>query len=331
MALSAGVRLGPYRIEAPIGAGGMGEVYRARDTRLDRTIAIKVLAADVAADPQFRERFDREARTISSLDHPHICTLFDIGHDEAAGVDYLVMQYLEGETLADRLTRAAQPKFDGGARPASSGAVSPASMARGPMPPDQTLRYAVQIAGALDAAHRAGIVHRDLKPGNVMIMKSGVKLLDFGLAKLRDPQASSVGGFTIAATQSAPLTEKGSLLGTLQYMSPEQLEGGDVDARSDIFSFGAMLFEMLTGQRAVDSKSQAGIIAAILNADPPPLATLADFKTTLPGAVQRTLDRLLHKCLAKNPDDRWQCAADLADELRWIDQERLRGENPADL
>jgi Tol biopolymer transport system component len=306
MPLGSGVRLGPYRIESPIGAGGMGEVYRARDTRLDRTVAIKLLAADIAADPQFRERFDREARTISSLDHPNICTLFDIGHDDAAGVDYLVMQHLEGETLADRLANGV------------------------PVPVDQALRYAMQMAAALDAAHRAGVVHRDLKPANVMITKSGIKLLDFGVAKRLGARASTAGGATIAATQAPPLTEKGSLLGTLQYMSPEQLEDGDVDARSDTFSFGAVLYEILTGQRAFEGKSQASVIAGILNADPPPLAALAVPKTRLPSAAQRTLDRLLRKCLAKNPNDRWQSTADLADELRWIDEERLRGEQATD-
>jgi eukaryotic-like serine/threonine-protein kinase len=270
MRLSAGVRLGPYRIDAPIASGGMGEVYRATDMRLDRTVAIKLIAPHIAADPSFRERFDREAKTISALDHPHICTLYDVGHERLEStetgtsdgrVDYLVMQYLEGETLADRLAREARPKSDparssqgdgsispppAASTPSSSGGPTRPQTAHGPLPLGQALRYATQIADALEAAHRHGIVHRDLKPGNVMLTKSGVKLLDFGLAKLDAPQ-TALDGISVAVTRSASLTGQGEMLGTLQYMSPEQLEGRPVDARSDVFAFGAILFEMLTG------------------------------------------------------------------------------------
>ena len=333
MPLAPGTRLGPYEVLAPLGAGGMGEVYRGRDTRLDRTVAIKLILAHVAADPQFRERFDREAKAISALDHPHICTLYDVGHErlQAAGatdpgleVDFLVMQYLEGETLADRLSRTSRPTSAPNAPPSGNASTitTVSTISRGPIPLDMTLRYAGEIAHALDAAHRRGIVHRDLKPGNVMLTKSGTKLLDFGLAKLADQ--TPVSGFG-DATRTSPLTGHGALLGTLHYMSPEQLEGRNVDARSDIFAFGALLFEMLSGQRAFDSQSQAGVIAAIIGADPPPLGELADVKTRLPVVAHRGLDRLLRKCLAKNPDDRWQSGADLADELKWIDEERLRG------
>ena len=260
----------------------MGEVYRARDTRLDRTVAVKVLPAHLAANPQLRTRFEREARAVSALDHPHICILHDIGRSDE--LDFLVMQFLEGETLAERL-------------------------ARGPLPLAEALRLGVEIAGALDKAHRAGILHRDLKPGNVMLTRSGSKLLDFGLAKLAAPVNATAQ--TVAATASAPLTGQGSFVGTLLYMSPEQLEGREVDARSDIFSFGAMLYEMLTGARPFAGDSQASIIAAILEKDPQPLAERAPL--TPPA-----LDRVVRKCLAKDPDLRWQSARDLGDELAWI-------------
>jgi eukaryotic-like serine/threonine-protein kinase len=216
MTLAAGTRLGPYRIEQPLGAGGMGEVYRAADTRLDRTVAIKVLPDHLAGDREFRERFEREARAVSSLNHPHICTLYDVGQQD--GADFLVMEYLEGETLAARL-------------------------ARGPLSLDQALRYAIEIADALDKAHRRGIVHRDLKPGNVILTKSGAKLLDFGLAKLNVSAISSAPLSTLTVT-SPPVTARGTILGTFQYMSPEQLEGREADARTDIFAFGALLYEM---------------------------------------------------------------------------------------
>ena len=323
MPLTSGSRLGPYEIVSPVGSGGMGEVYKARDTRLDRVVALKVIQTQIAATPEFRERFDREAKAISALDHPHICTLYDVGHE--SGAEFLVMQFLEGETLADRLSRAGKPRSDV-SRPSSGGTTSVTSMAtvsRGPIPLETTLKYAAEIAAALDAAHRRGIVHRDLKPGNVMLTKAGTKLLDFGLAKLAAEEAGTP-GLGDGATRTSPLTGQGAILGTLYYMSPEQLEGRAVDAWSDIFSFGAVLYEMLTGRRAFEGDSQAGTIAAIIGGDPPALGELADIKTRLPVVAHRALDRLLHKCLAKNPDDRWHSAADLSDELNWINEERLR-------
>ncbi len=285
MALASGTRLGPYQILEPLGAGGMGEVYKARDTRLDRTVAIKVLPAHVAADSALRARFEREARVISGLDHPNICVLYDVGREE--NVDFLVMQYLEGETLAERLTR-------------------------GPLPLEQALRHGIEIADALDRAHRAGVLHRDLKPGNIILTKSGAKLLDFGLAKLATAGAKSFDGST-RATLTSPLTGQGTILGTLLYMSPEQLEGREVDARSDIFSFGAVLYEMVTGARAFEAKSQASVIGAILERDPPPLASHVPL-------APASLERVVRKCVAKDPDRRWQSARDLADELSWVAQ-----------
>jgi serine/threonine protein kinase len=219
--LQPGVRLGPYEIVSLVGAGGMGEVYKAKDTRLDRTVAIKILPSQLAADPQFRERFDREARTISQLDHPNICALHDVG--EQRGMSFLIMQYLEGETLADRL-------------------------AKGALPVDQALHYAIQIADALDKAHRAGIIHRDLKPGNIFLTKTVAKLLDFGLAKTHVPAIASAGG-SLLPTTPPNLTAQGTILGTFQYMAPEQIEGVEADARTDLFAFGCVLFEMLTGKK----------------------------------------------------------------------------------
>jgi serine/threonine protein kinase/Tol biopolymer transport system component len=320
MSLSPGTRLGPYEIVGTIGAGGMGEVYKAQDTRLERVVALKVIQSAFAASKEMRERFEREARAISALDHPNICILYDVSHD--ADVSFLVMQYLEGETLADRLARAGKPVSDP-SRPASgSGETSVATVSRGPIPFDTALRYATEIASALDAAHRRGIVHRDLKPGNVMLTKTGTKLLDFGLAKLAAKDEGVFGGD--GATRTSPLTSQGAMLGTLYYMSPEQLEGTHVDARSDIHAFGALLFEVLSGKRAFDGQSQAGIITAIVGGDPPSLTQLSDTRVSLPPVARRALDRLLAKCLAKNPDERWQSAADLADELRWIVDERQR-------
>ena len=237
MNLASGSRLGPYEIVAPIGAGGMGEVYRARDTRLDRSVAIKILPEDFAKNGQLKIRFEREAKAISQLNHPHICTLYDVGEN------YLVMELLEGESLADRLTN-------------------------GPLPLEQVLRYGVQIADALDKAHRAGIIHRDLKPANVMLTKSGAKLLDFGLAKTSAPVDLQ------GATQHKPLTQEGTILGTFQYMAPEQLEGLEADARTDIFAFGAVLYEMATGKRAFAGKTKTSLIAAIVKENPRPMAEL---------------------------------------------------------
>ncbi|HEX9147748.1 MAG TPA: protein kinase, partial [Thermoanaerobaculia bacterium] len=286
MPLSPGTRLGPHEIIEPLGSGGMGEVYRARDTRLDRMVAVKVLPAHLTDNDELRQRLEREARVISQLSHPHICALYDVGHQD--GVDYLVMEYLEGETLTDRLGRA-------------------------PLPAEQVLRYGVQIADALDKAHRQGIVHRDLKPGNVMITKSGVKLLDFGLAKFR--AVGSDGAFSAASVlptrTDASLTAQGTILGTFQYMAPEQLEGSEADARSDIFALGAVLYEMATGKKAFAGKSQASLIAAILDATPPPISTV---QPMTPPA----LDRVVKTCLEKDPEDRWQTAHDVMLELKWI-------------
>ena len=284
MTLPAGMRLGPYEIGSPLGAGGMGEVYRARDTRLDRTVAVKVLPAHLAQDPDRRLRFEREARAASALNHPHICTIHDVGHQD--GIDYLVMEHLEGETLADRLEKGALPQ-------------------------EQALRIGAQLADALDRAHRAGIVHRDLKPGNVMLTKTGAKLLDFGLARIAEPAGIASGGLSTFPTQTKPLTEAGSWLGTFQYMAPEQLEGKEADARTDIFALGSVLYEMLTGRRAFAGKSRASLIAAILEKEPESISAIQPM-------TPLALDRLVRKCLAKDPDGRWQAAADVADELKWI-------------
>src|SRR6266849_5367486 len=283
MPLSPGVRLGPYEILDAIGAGGMGEVYRAKDTRLDRTVAIKILPAQFSSDPVRKQRFEREAKTISSLNHPHICVLHDVGSQD--GIDYLVMECVEGETLAKRLEK-------------------------GPLPLEQVLKYGMQIADALDKAHRSGIVHRDLKPGNIMLTPTGAKLLDFGLAKPAAPLAS-VATLTAAVTQSSPMTEQGAIVGTFQYMSPEQIEGKELDGRSDLFSLGAVLYEMLTGQRAFQGKSQLSVASAILEKEPTPISTV---KPMTPPA----LDHAIRRSLAKEVERRWQSAADLAGELQWI-------------
>jgi tRNA A-37 threonylcarbamoyl transferase component Bud32 len=298
MALSAGTRLGPYEILASVGAGGMGEVYKARDTRLDRTVAVKVLPSHLSDNPEIRQRFDREARTISSLSHPHICALHDVGHQD--GIDYLVMEFLEGETLTDRLSR-------------------------GPLPVEQVLRYGIEIADALDKAHRQGIVHRDLKPGNIMLTKSGVKLVDFGLAKLAAVSPAGNSSVSILQTQAGMnLTQEGTILGTFQYMAPEQLEGKEADVRSDIFAFGAVLYEMATGQKAFAGKSQASLIASILSAEPPPISTVVPM--TPPA-----LDRVVKTCLAKDPDDRWQTAHDVMLQLKWIAEGGSQAGVPAPL
>jgi serine/threonine-protein kinase len=281
MTLSAGDRLGPYDILAPLGAGGFGEVYKARDTRLDRTVAIKILPS---ADPELKARFEREAKAIAALTHPHICTLYDVGHQD--GTDYLVMEYLEGEALDKKI-------------------------ARGPIKLDEALKIALQIADALARAHREGIVHRDLKPANIMVTKGGVKLLDFGLAKLR-PVSGAVFGLSMAATAATPpITSKGTILGTLHYMAPEQLEGKDADARADIFGFGAVMYEMVTGKKAFPGTSHASVISAILSADPPPLTAS---QPLTPAAI----DHVVRLCLAKDPDARWQSASDVMHELQWV-------------
>jgi Tol biopolymer transport system component len=284
MAILPGRRLGPYEILSAIGAGGMGEVYKTRDTRLDRIVAIKVLPTHLADRSELRERFEREARTIASLNHPHICVLHDIGQQD--GIDYLVMEYLEGETLAQRLLK-------------------------GPLPLEQVLQYAIEIADALDKAHRKGVTHRDLKPGNIMLTKTGTKMLDFGLAKLNQEVAPANVQLSQAPTASDPLTAQGTILGTLQYMAPEQVESKEVDARTDIFSFGAVVYEMATGKRAFEGKTQASLIAKILEIDPPPISSLQ--RMTPPA-----LDRVVTKCLAKEPEKRWQAASDVCDELKWI-------------
>ena len=284
MPLEPGSILGPYEIIEKAGAGGMGEVYRAKDPRLGRTVAIKILPAHIAGMPDFKQRFEREAKAISSLNHPNICTLYDIGNQN--GYDFLVMEFLEGETLSDRL-------------------------AKGPIPYDEMLRIAIQVAGALDSAHRQGLIHRDLKPGNVMLTKEGAKLMDFGLAKLTLEENSPQG--MTGLTQTTPLTGAGTLLGTMQYMAPEQLEGKEADARSDIFAFGELLYEMTTGKRAFEGASQATLIAAIIEREPTPIS----------GVIPDTppvFERLVKKCLSKDPQRRWQSAADLLDELRWISQ-----------
>jgi eukaryotic-like serine/threonine-protein kinase len=282
MPLSPGVRLGPYEILDAIGAGGMGEVYRGKDTRLDRTVAVKILPAYLSSDPLSKQRFEREARAISGLNHPHICVLYDVGSQD--DVDYLVMEFVEGETLAKRL-------------------------AKGSLPLEQVLKYGMQIADALDKAHRSGVVHRDLKPSNIMLTATGAKLLDFGLAKPAAPLSSGVTLTT--ATLNSPMTEQGTVVGTFQYMSPEQIEGKPLDGRSDIFSFGAVLYEMLTGKRAFDGKNQLSVASAILDKDPVPISSV---KPMTPPA----LDHAIRRSLAKEVEKRWQSAGDLAGELQWI-------------
>jgi serine/threonine protein kinase len=260
----------------------MGEVYRARDTRLDRSVAIKILSAHLSADPARQLRFEREAKTVSALNHPNICSLFDVGSQD--GIDFLVMECIEGESLADRLVK-------------------------GPLPMEQVLKVGTEIADALDKAHRSGVVHRDLKPGNIMLTKTGAKLLDFGLAK---PAVASTSAVTLTdVATSSPVTEQGTIVGTFQYMSPEQVEGKELDGRSDIFSLGAVLYEMLTGQRAFEGQSQLSVASAILEKDPAPI-------TTIKPLTPRNLDHVVRRCLAKDPDDRWQSVRDLALELKSI-------------
>jgi len=282
MALTAGTKLGPYEVLGELGAGGMGEVYRARDTRLDRTVAIKILPEHLSSDPGRRARFEREARAISGLSHPNICSLFDIGDQD--GIHYVVLEYLEGRTLADRL-------------------------AKGPLPISEVLKVGADIASALETAHRHGIVHRDLKPANVMLTKTGAKLLDFGLAK---PSAALASPAAVdAPTLSKSLTEEGVIVGTFRYMAPEQLEGKDTDGRTDIFALGALLYEMSTGRSAFSGSSRASIIAAIMGSEP---ASISSLQPLSPPA----LDRVVQTCLAKDPDERWQTAHDVRLQLEWI-------------
>ncbi|HLV96191.1 MAG TPA: protein kinase, partial [Candidatus Acidoferrales bacterium] len=288
MMLTTGSKLGPYEIAGAIGAGGMGEVYRARDTRLGRDVAIKILPQHLTEKADARQRFEREARAVSSLNHAHICTLYDIGQQD--GTDFLVMELLEGETLAKRLEK-------------------------GPLPTAELLRIAIEISDALEKAHRQGILHRDLKPSNIMLTKSGAKLMDFGLAKASDaagtPMLSSLTQSLNPSAKTTPVTAEGTIVGTFQYMAPEQMEGKEADARSDIFSFGAVLFEMATGKRAFEGKTTASVIAAILEREPPPISQLQPMS---PPA----LDRTVRICLAKDPDERFQSAHDVKLQLEWI-------------
>src|SRR5271163_2300298 len=297
MPLAPSTKLGPYEIQSPLGAGGMGEVYRALDTRLDRTVAIKVLASHLSSSPELKQRMEREGRAISSLNHPHICHLYDIGSQN--GTDYLVMEFLEGETLAERLRKGA-------------------------MPLAEVIKIGIAVAEALAVAHRSGIVHRDLKPGNIMLTAGGAKLMDFGLAKPLGlpaaPGSGSAPSFTAAATMSgasplSPLTTAGSIIGTIQYMSPEQIEGKEADARSDIFAFGAVLYEMAAGKRPFAGKSQISLASSILESEPELVSVL---KPNTPAAFEHVVTT----CLQKNPDERYQSAQDIKLELQWIAADR---------
>src|SRR5215472_10665637 len=286
-----------YRIVEKLGAGGMGVVYKAEDTRLHRFVALKFLPDEVARDPQALSRFEREARIISNLNHPHICTLYDIGHQD--GIDYLILEFLEGEALAGRLER-------------------------GPVPTEQVLRYGMETADALDKAHRQSVTHRDLKPGNIMLTKSGAKLLDFGLAKAR-PQPAMLpqpGASPTAPTASLGLTAEGTLLGTFHYMAPEQFQGKEADARSDIFALGAVLYEMATGRKAFEGKTPASVMAAILEREPEPI-------TVIQPLAPPALDRLVRTCLAKDPEERWQTAHDVKLQLRGIAEAGSQAGAPA--
>ena len=306
MALNSGTRLGPYEIVSPLGAGGMGEVYKAKDTRLDRTVAIKVLPSHLSSDPELKQRMEREAKAISALQHANICTLHDIGTQD--GTNFLVMEYLEGQTLAERL-------------------------AKGALPLDQVVKIGAEIAQALEKAHQQGIIHRDLKPANIMLTKAGAKLMDFGLAKPELSVASrAIGPLTpstptmnLASLTSvaSPLTQKGSIVGTFQYMAPEILQGGEADARSDLFSFGCMLYEMITGRRAFEGKSQLSVFSAILEKDPDPI-------TASQPLAPPMLDRVVRACLAKDPADRFQSAHDVAMDLRWVAESTQSDSAPAD-
>ena len=288
MLLTPGTRLGPYEILSPLGAGGMGEVYRAKDTRLGRDVAVKVLPTHLSDQPEVRARFEREAKTVSSLNHPNICALYDVGKE--GDIDYLVLELIEGDTLDARL-------------------------ARGPLPAPEALRLGAQIADALDRAHRAGVVHRDLKPGNVMLTRGGAKLMDFGLARATGLGGAGGGSSSVTLAQSPTigraLTAEGTILGTFQYMAPEQLEGRETDARTDVFALGCVLYEMAAGRRAFDATSQASLIGAIMAAEPPPL-------TNAQPLAPPAFDRVVRTCLAKDPEERWQTARDVRRELQWL-------------
>ena len=287
MGLASGTKLGPYEIAAPLGAGGMGEVYRARDTRLDRTVAVKILPSHLSSHPDARQRFEREARVISSLSHPNICHLYDVGCQD--GVDFLVMEFLEGETLADRLRK-------------------------GPLATEHLLRYALEICEGLEKAHKSGVIHRDLKPGNIMLTKAGAKLMDFGLAKALQEVRPPSSGLTVTIASSKadqPLTAQGAVVGTFQYISPEQLEGKDADQRSDIFALGAVLYEMATGKRAFEGRTTASVIAAVLERDPAPISAAQP-------ASPPALDRVVKTCIAKDPEERFQSVHDLKLQLKWM-------------
>jgi serine/threonine protein kinase/Tol biopolymer transport system component len=283
MALSSGTLLGPYEIQSPLGAGGMGEVYRARDTRLDRTVAVKILPEHLCSNPEAKQRFDREARAISSLSHPNICHLYDVGQHD--GISYLVMEYLEGETLGERLRK-------------------------GRLPLEQVFRVGAEICQGLEQAHRSGVVHRDLKPGNIMLTKSGAKLMDFGLAKAPAAPLGNLSASNTLATMSQPLTTEGTIVGTIQYMAPEQLEGKEADKRSDIFALGSVLYEMVTGKRAFEGKTTASTIASILAAEPKPLSAMQPLS---PPA----LEQVIATCIAKDPEERWQSCTDISRQLQW--------------
>ena len=293
MALTSGTKLGPYEIQSTLGAGGMGEVYRARDARLERTVAVKILPVHLSDDPGAKQRFEREARAISSLSHPNICHLYDVGSQD--GIDFIVMEFLEGETLGDRLRK-------------------------GPLTPEQVLKHGIEICEGLEKAHRSGVIHRDLKPGNIMLTKMGAKLMDFGLAKEVNAVSPPSSGLTASLSSPVagqPLTAQGTVVGTFQYISPEQLEGQEADARSDIFALGAVLYEMATGKRAFEGKTTASVIAAVLECDPAPISTIQPMSPP-------TLDRVVKACLSKDPDGRWQSAHDLASELQWIAESTSR-------
>ena len=288
MSLASGVRLGPYEVLRLIGAGGMGEVYRARDTRLDRTVAIKILSPEFALDPDRRARFEREARVVAALNHPHICSLLDVGEtpnsSPEGSLQFFVMEYLDGHTLAERLLR-------------------------GPLPAAELIQCSIELADAVDHAHRRGLLHRDLKPSNVMLTPSGAKLLDFGLSKAQSSEEALA--YSTLSPGEVPLTTVGAVLGTYPYMSPEQLSGREVDARSDVFALGALVYEMATGRRAFDGTTAATVMGAVLHSDPPPVSTLQPLAPS-------GLDRVISRCLAKDPDNRWQTVRDLLLEFKWI-------------